>query len=840
MRSKILYLVLLITVGWVLNASAQDEVFFYSGGERIYGNLAKQWIAIKLKSGRTIDEVKMKAGMVVDKSYSIPKELSLLEREGIIFLNIEDQLDTRENILKDMRADPGVKVVGQPLYLLRSEVPLILTDEFVVKFKPNVAQSQIEQFNSKNDVELVKESPHVKNKMVLRVTSTSGKNALQMANYYYESGLTEFSHPNFIVHTEERFTPDDPQYPQQWHLNNTGQRGGLDDADIDAEEAWDITTGSSDIIIAVIDSGVQIQHEDLEPNQFTNTLEIPDNGIDDDGNGYIDDVHGWNFYNDTGNTDRGGLSSHGTCVAGVAVARGDNGIGVSGVCPNCALLPIARGSTVDDHADSFDYAVSMGAHVITNSWGYWLNTPTTDVVVDAINNAAINGRGGLGCVITWAMTNENWDNCDPAQLDISALDNVIAISRADDHDELDNGGYGDCMELLAPTRGDTHGRAGLMTTDQTGSDGYNTLGDYHLDFGGTSGATPQVAGIAALMLTLDSSLTKDDVLTILIQTADKIDAENADYDPVTGFSETHGYGRVNAFNALFALINHPPNADANGPYDAECEGITTTVYLDGSGSSDPDPDDTLTYSWNTDCPGGSFDDETSVTPVLKVDTSDGCLVQCNVSLTVTDDAGDEDTATASVTILDIAPPVFSNVPGDVTVECDSVPEPASVAATDDCDQNPMVSFSEVRTEGSCPDNYTLTRTWTATDSCGNTSSGVQTIEVADTTPPLIECNAPAAITPPDAPIAFTVTATDNCDGDPSVEITEHACFKYTKKGKRIDKAESCVVNVVGDTITILDSGGVGDRITWIVRANDSCGNVTFHECGVDVVNPAQP
>jgi len=466
-----------------------------------------------------------------------------------------------------------------------------------------------------------------------------------------------------------------------------------------------------------------------------------------------------------------------------------------------------------------------------------------------------------------------------------------------------------------------------------------------------------------------------------------------------GYGECHIEERVYYVEA--ADINFPPIADANGPYSEECQGVTIAVSLDGTGSDDPNADDTLTYSWTTNCSGGSFDDATSATPILTLNTSASavCPLTCDVTLTVSD--GEEsDTDTASVTIEDATPPVLSGVPGDVTVECDSVPPPASVTATDTCDPNPTIYFSETRTDGSCLDNYTLTRTWTATDACGNSSSsvqtitvvdttppvltappdvtiecdqstdpsntgqatatdncdttpvitysdvetpascleektitrtwmatdacgnsssgvqtitvvdttppvitlppdvtiecdestdpsntgqatasdncdtapvitysdvetpgscpeektitrtwtatddcgnsssGVQTITVVDTTPPVISCNTPATITPPDAPISFTATATDNCDDGPSVVITGFDCFKFTKKGKKIDKGQSCFLDVSGDSVTI--KGGVGTHIIWNVRAVDNCGNVTERQCEVEVVRQGGP
>jgi len=179
-------------------------------------------------------------------------------------------------------------------------------------------------------------------------------------------------------------------------------------------------------------------------------------------------------------------------------------------------------------------------------------------------------------------------------------------------------------------------------------------------------------------------------------------------------------------------------------------------------------------------------------------------------------------------------------PVDVTVECDDMTNPGNTGgpamATDNC-SDVNIGFSDDDPFGNCP--VIIIRTWTATDAAGNVSACPQNIFADDTTPPLPACNAPAAIIPPDAPISFTATATDNCNAT-SCEITDFFCFTFTKNEKLIDKTESCVVEVYGDTITILDSGGVGDNIVWTVVCTDACGNVTENECGVEVVNPGRP
>jgi len=380
-----------------------------------------------------------------------------------------------------------------------------------------------------------------------------------------------------------------------------------------------------------------------------------------------------------------------------------------------------------------------------------------------------------------------------------------------------------------------------------------------------------------------------------------------------------GYGECHIEQYVYYVdaddLNFPPIADANGPYAAECGGATTTVQLDGSATADPNAGDMLTYAWTTSCPGGTFDDASSVTPILTLDSAAGsvCPLSCDVTLLVTDQDGAFDSATAGVTVedsdapellgvpadetvecdavpppatvtaidtcdpspevvftevliggtcpdsytlertwtatdecgnstsqtqiitvVDTTAPVLAGVPPDETVECDAVPPPAMVTATDNCDESPVIDFAEVRIDGDCPDNYTLERTWTATDVCGNVSSQTQVITVQDTTGPIIASNAPATITPPDAPISFTATATDNCDGNPFVELIAYDCFAY-KHGKRISKLESCEVELSGATVTIFDSGGIDCHITWDIRAVDSCGNQTLEQHEVIVV-----
>ena len=350
----------------------------------------------------------------------------------------------------------------------------------------------------------------------------------------------------------------EPYFAQQWHLENTGQFGGAPGADIHAKAAWEITQGSEEVLIAVLDGGVQINHPDLEPGIWRNPGEIPANGRDDDGNGFVDDVNGWNFWKQSGDVSVGPADDHGTAVTGLVGARA-NGRGVTGSCPNCKLLPIVVAWEVADDAAAFYYASKAGAWITSNSWGYAVGTPATDVVSDAIRETSARGRAGKGMITLFAMNNIDQDDCSGSHPDISSLASVVAVSGADDTDKkVSIAAWGSCMEILSPTF--DLNRPGIVTTDLVGQRGYNNGRrpgdlrdiDYTNDFGGTSAATPIAAGVFGLMLTVNPDLTRDDAVELVLRHADKIQPELANYAPDTGFSNRYGYGRINAGRAVSA------------------------------------------------------------------------------------------------------------------------------------------------------------------------------------------------------------------------------------------------------------------------------------------------
>jgi subtilisin family serine protease len=319
-----------------------------------------------------------------------------------------------------------------------------------------------------------------------------------------------------------RGPPNDPLFVAQWPLENVG-----------ALEAWRYTQGSPDIVIAVLDDGVQLDHPDLAPN------------IASPGRDFTTDPPGSDA------SPKGSADRHGTAVAGVAAARGGNALGVSGICPLCRILPVrVYGSSNLGTAAAFRYAIEQGADVITNSWGYAQALPSgaDDAVRAAIESAARDGRAGRGALIVFGMTNESVDNCTGPHADIAALPSVVAVGVVNHNDALGGSGFGQCLDLVAPAKPNDRSTIGVPTTDRTGTAGH-IEGDYYTGFGGTSAAAPLVAGVAGLLLSLNPELTREDLQRLLTGTADKIDPEHADYD-AAGFSERAGYGRVNAARAL--------------------------------------------------------------------------------------------------------------------------------------------------------------------------------------------------------------------------------------------------------------------------------------------------
>ncbi|MBX2797829.1 MAG: S8 family serine peptidase [Myxococcales bacterium] len=356
--------------------------------------------------------------------------------------------------------------------------------------------------------------------------------------------------------------PGDPFFAAQWYLENTGQHDFVVGIDINAAEAWSITRGAG-TLLAVVDSGVDVDHPDLAV--FDGTDFVDDDGSSDPTNG----------------------NHHGTSVAGIAAAVGNNGIGIAGVAHEAELYAIrliGGPSTVNDAHDAFVEAVDAGADVINNSWvraescaGFALEQP----LVDALDYAEEAGRDGLGTVVVFSVGNRA---CDISGDGLLGHPTVIGVGGLDGFDEHEpNSCFGDHVDLAAPSA--RIGATGLVGTDD-GDDNLDGDPDYVAAFAGTSAAAPQVAGVAALMISANPRIRAEDVRRVLCSTAVRVDPVRGDWSP-RGHSPLYGCGRLDAGAAVRAVANlGPPETPVVGPFHAPVLHWSVPVDPDG---------DALTY-----------------------------------------------------------------------------------------------------------------------------------------------------------------------------------------------------------------------------------------------------
>ena len=315
---------------------------------------------------------------------------------------------------------------------------------------------------------------------------------------------SSYAERDFVVSAS--VTPNDPSFPTLWGLHNTGQSSGVVDADIDAPEAWDIATGSRSTLVGIIDTGFDRTHADLAANAWTNPREVAGNGIDDDLNGYVDDVRGWDFYNN--DSDPMDDNKHGTHCAGTIGAVGGNGAGLAGVCWEVSIVGLkflsASGSgATSDAVEAVNYSTQIGVAMTSNSWG---GGGSSQALKDAIEAA---GTAGIIFVVAAGNSAANTDSLPsyPASYPSANIVSVASTTRADALSSFSNFGV-TSVDLGAP-----------------GSEIYSTVlnGGYAL-LSGTSMATPHVTGALALVKSIAPQLTVAQLKQNLLSTVDPLPA----------------------------------------------------------------------------------------------------------------------------------------------------------------------------------------------------------------------------------------------------------------------------------------------------------------------------
>jgi len=381
-----------------------------------------------------------------------------------------------------------------------------------------------------------------------------------------------YAEPNFIRHRAA--VPNDSRYSEEWAMNNGGQLFGVAGADIKAESAWNITTGSSSVVVAVVDEGVDVNHQDLQQNVWHNPGEIPGNGIDDDGDGYVDDVNGFDFFHNDGsvydgpgtNPDGSIIDEHGTHVAGTIGATGNNALGVVGVNWQVSLMSLKflgpDGGSSADLLKALTYAKLMRDRWVSSGGTQGANVRITNnsyagggysqAEADAIQ--ALNASGILFVV---AAGNESQDNnrgpTYPANYDLPNVISVAATTRSDNLANFSNRGS-HTVQIGAPG-------AEILST---------TPGNNYRSLDGTSMASPHVAGVAALVLAAHPEFTIARLRSALLFGGDPKPA--LDQSTVTG-------RRLNAFGSLqnSAITDTTPPAAIGDLVIAAQSGRSVTI-----------------------------------------------------------------------------------------------------------------------------------------------------------------------------------------------------------------------------------------------------------------------
>ncbi|MCK0157664.1 S8 family peptidase [Cellulophaga sp. F20128] len=576
----------------IIGASQTSDYYYYKSKKVNLNKInTRQYILTKL--GKRLNEIEFKLGQ---DGFALEKIIPNNVKETFSKSRKSNEYGNWA-IIKGERTLENYDwiIYKAPFFKTEDNIEVGLSHLFYVKLKNEKDKEILYQIAKKKNVEVLGHNEFMPLWYTLACSKDSEGNALQMANYFFETGKFSASEPDILV--------DDimlnPNYPNQWGLNNTGQYNGTSGIDINAPQAWSISTGQPDIVVAVIDHGVELNHPDL--------LNISPISFDTESNTAPSVV----------------LGDHGTACAGI-IGASDNSIGIVGVAPDCTLMSISNGLVLDinvrqELANGLNFAWQNGASVISNSWGS--NALQSQLIDDAITNALNQGRNGLGCVVVFATGNDDGNVSYPANSNPEILA-VGAISQCGerkspsscDGENTWGSNFGTDLDIVAP---------GVLipTTDRQGNNGYNpnipihtnnggnlvltdyANTDYTTWFNGTSSATPHVAGVAALILSVNSNLTVEEVNDIIESTARKVGGYN--YSTTTGrpngkWDDEMGYGLLDAHAAL-----QKAEFKINGE-NVFCPSATFSIS--------PTPNNTNTINWSVSpSNAGTFSSNGTVT-----------------------------------------------------------------------------------------------------------------------------------------------------------------------------------------------------------------------------------
>lgn len=550
--------------------------------------------------------------------------MSVRQLTALDLVEMQVNHDRLDAVMEQVRSANGVAFASH-VYAIRNhpDALVYLTDELTVQFAAHASLEAIAALTEPLGLTRPDAIAGLPQTYVFHVSPQAPVNPIKLANQLNRSPLVQLTEPNIAIQAQSFYQPSAPYYADQWYLQNTADAVDLvAGSHIFAEAAWELTQGDRSIVIAIIDDGFDLDHPAF---WGTGKIVAPH------------DLRGLAFHSDA----EASTVHHGTACAGLAIAE-DNRVGMVGVAPGCALMPIQTSGFLDDRSieQMFSWAIEHGAAVISCSWGpSAIYFPLSLRQQAAITRAATEGRHGRGCVVVFAAGNANrpingsvleqgwpsdrfkgitqWLNGYAMHPD------VIAVAACTS--QLKKAAYsnwGTAISVCAPSNND-HPKIGLamegivetaphlplpllgrnvLTSDRPSRSELNQPG-YTRQFGGTSSACPIVAGVAALMLSINPDLTARDVKQLLQDSADKIIDPDADpqlglrkgtYDG-KGHSQWFGYGKVNAYRAVVAAktaIAETPasnqwlqfsSATASAIPDDAPDGLTSALHVDING-----------------------------------------------------------------------------------------------------------------------------------------------------------------------------------------------------------------------------------------------------------------
>lgn len=488
-----------------------ENYYWYNGNkvELLLGN--KEYVVYKSKiPTRNIDSIQL-----CKDEFAIASENDTLKWG--IFVNGQ-----RSNYLD------SIDVLYQsPSYIMcKDSTEVFITDEINIKLLSENDISLLNEIASEYRLD-IQPNAYLPDWYVLKCTPQTKYNALEIANILYESGKFEVSEPNFLETLSDNCV-NDPKFNKQWNLNNVGNNGYTAGIDIKYCDANTITSGNAEIVVAVYDSGIDLSHPDLNLHSTS-----------------------YDVYTNAPQTDSR-ASRHGTASAGIIGAISDNYKGVAGIASSCPIMSICRRDDMkaSQVADGFYFAADNGCAVISCSWEC---SPESATIDSAIVYAMKHGRDGLGSLVVFGAGNANDSVSYPANSNneiivvgaISPCGERKSLQSCDEEDWGSN--YGSQLDIVAP---------GVMipTTDLRGAAGASP-NNYRNDYNGTSAACPHVSAVAALVLSINPGLTREEVTNIIEFTAQRVgdyDYSIEDGHPNGRWHKEMGYGLVDAYAAVLA------------------------------------------------------------------------------------------------------------------------------------------------------------------------------------------------------------------------------------------------------------------------------------------------